>query len=382
MRDINNYQLNYAENLRDDRVDNLRTLGKEHNSVIDGMLFPISTLRNVVPSILHIHLGIVLELYEELESVCQYLDLHCSKKNKKVANAKLNKLKNDIKNLKNSQFNIQTQMFHTSGEILDIENIISRLRSILEVDYHLSLDGIVIGISGNEDTINPVHKCYSPVCVISQYDINRAWLQCEHCENWVHQVCECLTGVEGSYFESSDEGYQCLKCQGIESSPQIMEHLEHKLKNFNLELNALKRTEVDYQKQIDEKEGLAHNEMGPLEKKLNKALKELKVERQAYHQHVFVGNHCEKILHNYEVLCNVLNKHPKEKAKCTRIFKVFSGPRDLLFAKRFLNSDEIKKVVSEVEEFCNIFPILSENNLTPKMHFYSFDVPRFLKEHK
>ena len=59
MRDIHNYQLNYAENLRDDRVDNLRTLGKEHNSVINGMLFPISTLRNVVPSILHIHLGIV-----------------------------------------------------------------------------------------------------------------------------------------------------------------------------------------------------------------------------------------------------------------------------------------------------------------------------------
>ena len=104
--------------------------------------------------------------------------------------------------------------------------------------------------------------------------------------------------------------------------------------------------------------------------------------RQAYHGNVFVGNHCKKILQNFDTLCSVLDGTPHEKA-FRQIFEVLAAPRDLLFAKRFLNEDEITRVCKQCEEFCEIYPILfPHKKITPKMHFYSFDVPRFLKKHK
>jgi len=123
--------------------------------------------------------------------------------------------------------------------------------------------------------------------------------------------------------------------------------------------------------------------MGPLEKMLNDTLIYLKVERQAYHGNVFVGNHCKIILHNYNLICNVLNDHPSFKEIFLKIFKLFAAPRDLLFAKRFLTEEEINDVCRDCHEFCNIYTVLFKNKtIKPKMHFYSFDVPRFLKHLK
>ena len=76
MRTIEDYKMNYCENICDNRLnENLRKHGKDHNSVINDMLFPISTLENVVPAILHIYLGITLNIFNLLEDVCQKIDI-------------------------------------------------------------------------------------------------------------------------------------------------------------------------------------------------------------------------------------------------------------------------------------------------------------------
>ncbi|XP_065684863.1 uncharacterized protein LOC136097000 [Hydra vulgaris] len=53
---------------------NLRALGKFHNSIIAPLIFPIITLDNVVPPVLHIMLGVVLKLYKLLLKECKTLD--------------------------------------------------------------------------------------------------------------------------------------------------------------------------------------------------------------------------------------------------------------------------------------------------------------------
>jgi len=83
------------------------------------------------------------------------------------------------------------------------------------------------------------------------------------------------------------------------------------------------------------------------------------------------------------LICNVLNDHPSFKEIFLKIFKLFAAPRDLLFAKRFLTEEEINDVCRDCHEFCNIYTVLFKNKtIKPKMHFYSFDVPRFLKTFK
>ena len=45
---------------------NLRARSKFHNSVVSPVIFPIISLDNVVPPVLHIMLGVVLKLYKLL----------------------------------------------------------------------------------------------------------------------------------------------------------------------------------------------------------------------------------------------------------------------------------------------------------------------------
>ena len=67
--------MNFDENLQDNRNHgNRRKNGHEHNSIAGHMIFPINDLDNIVPAILHIHLGIVLELFEDLEKCCFQID--------------------------------------------------------------------------------------------------------------------------------------------------------------------------------------------------------------------------------------------------------------------------------------------------------------------
>ncbi|XP_065652994.1 uncharacterized protein LOC136080300 [Hydra vulgaris] len=74
-RTIQSLESAYNENLCEDRQGgNLRALGKFHNSIIAPVIFPIITLDNVVPPVLHIMLGVVLKLYKLLLKECKTLD--------------------------------------------------------------------------------------------------------------------------------------------------------------------------------------------------------------------------------------------------------------------------------------------------------------------
>ena len=65
----------YAGNLSDDRAGgSLRKTGKFHQSVCSLVIFPIKTVENVVPPVLHIMLGIVLRLFNILAGICRDID--------------------------------------------------------------------------------------------------------------------------------------------------------------------------------------------------------------------------------------------------------------------------------------------------------------------
>ena len=53
----------------------MRKNGSKHYSVIAPMLFPLKSLDQVVPSVLHIKLGIVLLLYNLLLQKCREIDM-------------------------------------------------------------------------------------------------------------------------------------------------------------------------------------------------------------------------------------------------------------------------------------------------------------------
>ena len=55
---------NFFANVVDDRVGTVNKKGKHHSSIIGNPLIPVTSLSNIVQSVLHITLGIVLKLFE------------------------------------------------------------------------------------------------------------------------------------------------------------------------------------------------------------------------------------------------------------------------------------------------------------------------------
>ena len=116
--------------------------------------------------------------------------------------------------------------------------------------------------------------------------------------------------------------------------------------------------------------------VGPFEKELLKVLDDIKVERQAYHSNVFVGNHCKIILKKFSKLCDVISKRePEVCRKFYEVFGVFSGAHYFMSFKQLLSDNEIDHLISYCREF-------GRPCLTRKMHKLIFHVPSFVLKHK
>ena len=122
--------------------------------------------------------------------------------------------------------------------------------------------------------------------------------------------------------------------------------------------------------------------MGVREQCLLNVLDEIKVERQAYHGNVFVGNHCKLVLKNHQLLCSVVSDKPCIHGKLIDLFGIFAEIQPLLFSKILTNEQ-----VAQVKELCTRFgekyPIhFPDESITRKIHELVFDVPRFLEKHR
>ena len=69
---------NFVANVVDHRVGTVNKKGKHDFSIIGTPLISITTLLNILPSVLHITLGIVLKLFEMILSEVWKLDCNTS----------------------------------------------------------------------------------------------------------------------------------------------------------------------------------------------------------------------------------------------------------------------------------------------------------------
>ena len=188
--------------------------GCQHNSVI-GSSFPIKEVTNIVPAILHIHLGIVLELFNDLENCCIEIDEKNSAHLKVQKNDK-EQLKLQITKLSNDLLAHQEQMIALSLSIIDLKNIEDRIYLIEEDPSRKKLIKHVKDSSRKRKPCKQEDVCYSPQCLITMHDFDRKMIQCEKCEKWSHYMCE---GV-GDSEEISE--YTCLICQNMTKSKDIL----------------------------------------------------------------------------------------------------------------------------------------------------------------
>ena len=159
---IEDLETSYNENLVDDRAGGLHKREKFHESIIGSPLFPIKSLSHVVPSVLHIGLGIVLKLYQILLSKTQEKD------NIETSTARADqqeKWEHESEKLLEKE----AQLLHSGFVFIDFENLKDRFEAKLSKDWSM-IDDIAKRSYSKPNTESENEQCKSAICCISKYD--------------------------------------------------------------------------------------------------------------------------------------------------------------------------------------------------------------------
>jgi len=377
-RTIEELEAFYNKNLCKDRhVENIRKTGKFHGSIFHRSVFPISTLDNVVPPVLHIMLGIVLKLFNLVLARCREIDsLEGTTTQLEETQGQNDKWKLEREKLQS----LEAKCRQLGCDFVDLYNLKHRIEAVWAGNYE-DLDFIASASDNHSKRAKIVEHCSGLKCLISAKDDNILWIQCNSCNEWKHGLCELLTQTEEDVYSQSDEQYICLICQHI-SLDSLMEHalsktLDTRRQQELIEVQVLESRTKCYQFQ----ETVTHA-MGRLERQLNDSLSAIKVERQAFYGDTFVGNHCKLILVHHKFVCSVLDKDPLQ-PKIVQLFGVFAAIQPYLFTKTILSEADIAFVTEKCWEFGTLFPqYFPHENITRKIHELVFDIPEFISKHK
>ena len=132
LRSVGDYNLNYNENLCDDRSNgSMRENGKFHNSVVEQMLFPIKDFKFVVPPILHVLLGVTLHLYNILLTFCQQID----RDEWVLGDENGNREEEDWLEISMLLSERAQKLQKLEAEVIEVENRIGRIEAALQGKY-------------------------------------------------------------------------------------------------------------------------------------------------------------------------------------------------------------------------------------------------------
>ena len=174
-REIEQLTASYAGNLSDDRAGGLlRKTGKFHSSVCNLMIFPIKTVENVVPPVLHIMLGIVLRLFNMLTGICRDMD---SVELKKPAHLKTIKTHEDaLAEAEKEKEALDKKRRSVGSDLVDLYNFKERFEEILagnkkEVDLISKASD-----NAHKKPDKNFETCKGLKCFASAFDCNLQWL--------------------------------------------------------------------------------------------------------------------------------------------------------------------------------------------------------------
>ena len=313
LRTVDEIREHHVANVVDDRINGsdraMALRGKLHKSIVSGLVFPISSLGNVVPPVLHITLGIVLKMFNMLvEHV-------------KSQHSASNEPRNDENNKKWQEkseelLGRETEFKRVCLKLLDLYNIQARHQAKSENENDEELDEIA-KLSTNESKLHRknILKCSASRCLVLQFDSAPEWVQCNTCDSWVHMMCEVIPDLDFEHIKHMPS-YECLNCQSY-SAQDVSIHVDH----------------------------------------------QIGVKRQAYHGNVFVGNHCKVILakdknqvFNFVKLCNFLTDEVT-KDHFVELLKIYCEARSLMARRHLLSENEKETLKSLRYNFGALFPI-------------------------
>ena len=187
LRGISDYMENFIANVVDDRIGTVNRKGKHHSSIIGTPLIPINSLSNIIPSVLHITLGIVLKLFQIILSEVRKLDCNRITEVQKEIEKEWEAGSNELKEKENV-------MYKLCDKLLDLMNFKECFEAKFDNDIS-ELDKVAKICSGRNKK-QKIQPCSGFLCLASQFDDKLEWVQCDQCEDWFHMMWEGIPDCE------------------------------------------------------------------------------------------------------------------------------------------------------------------------------------------
>ena len=173
-RTVDEIREHHVANVVDDRMDGndreMAARGKLHKSIASSPVFPISSLGNVVPPVLHITLGIVLKMFNML---VEHVKSQDSASNEPTNDENNNKWQEKSEEL----LGRETKFKRVCLKLLDLCNIQACHQAKSENENDEELDEIA-KLSTNESKLRrkKILKCSASLCLVSQFDSTPEWV--------------------------------------------------------------------------------------------------------------------------------------------------------------------------------------------------------------
>ena len=259
---IEDLEASYNENLVDDRAGGHHKRGKSHESITSRPLFPIQKLSHVVPSALHIKLGIVLKLYQILLSKTQQKD------NIETSTARVDQEKKwECESEK--LLEKEAELLHSGCVFIGLKNLKDHFETRLSEDW-LALDNISKRSYNKPNKETENEECKSVVCYISKYDSNINWMECVKCLTWVHCLCEGIFSQNASLLDDAE--FQCLRCQSLGSVESVRDYFVAKSHDNSERQRKLELEVAELKSKCETLKGSIDSNIGDYERQLLETL--------------------------------------------------------------------------------------------------------------
>lgn len=349
-RTLTSYKHDYLSNVSDGL--DLNKNGKNHHSIVGDMIFVPNDLDHVCPALLHILLGLTLKFFNQLLTYC----VNCDKQS----------ICEDLYEEWQDKQEAADEAELVLAHLKDGKEELKEMKSKLE----------------KPNRGKKALKCDAIKCVADRKQLEDDCLQCKDCDRLLHP--SCIISYDMHMEGTGDEEFVCVFCRESITSPKAyLAHITDRIAQIESEITDCEKLKSAKEQELREINARVESTMGPKQKLLLSEIEAIGVDRQAFHSHSFIGNHCIKILKNHTRIIESVVEDSEEERKFKELFEKFYSIYNLISANRLLNNDEVAQVTTLCHDFGTWYPSTFPAESIPiKLHILIFHVPEFINRWK
>ena len=409
----------YHDNLSSRRAGDMNKRGKFHCSVVRQPLFNVKNSLQLVPPSLHIGTWAGLFMWNAGDRLCAVADGNLAELDMAAVLEEMEEAREEEddeegpvgpvaavetvkdatidKNLQDKAeierqwkekdlevITLEMEMKEVALEVAEKESLLKRIKlaqagEVSGLELQTKAENKAQGKRASRKSAKfghwkPVDSWACGCCLLSAYDQNILWRECQQCRRNVHVFCQLLPELDVDTMVicrscSNTCSYEALKVEVEDSRAPLLA----RSRKLSKTLNIAKAKQSSLKQEVEQF-------MGAKQREYRRRTDEIGATKTEFFSNVFVGNHVDLIFKEFEYLIEVLDSWPHLQSGITEVVECYRSIHFLMQVRRFLTPAEQSSLKYECTRLGEIFPRVFKCSLPPKLDTLVFVVPMFAEK--